>query len=246
MGIRGMAQALHDANDSASSVALNADLTVSLSALVLKTLALVDPTAETPELGSREDARARQLTDPRAVIKDTCTLAEPLFEAETPLVLRNRLPANELRFIPRDVLSCCLFALLHRAGTRILRGECAMAVDKTRDVAMDSTASTLIARSVASGSIFDHPGGAHRPDSRDGLLLGLPKVRRSRGAATRSRRFPAAVLGHSRRGGVPHRRRGTKRSQTGRHGAQVLEAPDETGGGIAPTRTRPRGRLDQS
>ena len=161
-GIRGMAQALHDANDSASSVALNADLTVSLSALVLKTLALVDPTAENPELGSREDARARQLTDPRAVIKDTCTLAEPLFEAETPLVLRNRLPANELRFIPRDVLSCCLFALLHRAGTRILRGECAMTVDKTRDVAMDSTASTLIARSVASGSIFDHPGGAHR------------------------------------------------------------------------------------
>lgn len=182
-GIRGMAQALHDANDSASSVALNADLTVSLSALVLKTLALVDPTAENPEMGSREDARVRQLTDPRAVIKDTCTLAEPLFEAATPLVLRNRLPANELRFIPRDVLSCCLFALLYRAGTRILRGECKMTVDKTRDVAMDSRASSFIARSVASGSIFDHPGTPSRASSGDSRRSGGAEVRLEAGAS---------------------------------------------------------------
>lgn len=45
-GIRGMAQALCDANNSVATVSLNADLTVSLSNLMLNTLKLFDPTGE--------------------------------------------------------------------------------------------------------------------------------------------------------------------------------------------------------
>ena len=124
--VRGMAQALCDANTSAAFVALNADLTVSLSRLMIKTLKLLDPTGEAGAGDAGEDARVCQLDDPHAVVRDTCAVAEPLFSDRTPLVLRNELEPGELAFVPRDTFQCCLYALVYRAGTRILRGRCVM------------------------------------------------------------------------------------------------------------------------
>ena len=121
-----MAQALCDANTSAAFVALNADLTVSLSRLMIKTLKLLDPTGEAGAGDAGEDARVCQLDDPHAVVRDTCAVAEPLFSDRTPLVLRNELEPGELAFVPRDTFQCCLYALVYRAGTRILRGRCVM------------------------------------------------------------------------------------------------------------------------
>jgi len=50
-----------------------------------------------------------------------CAMAEPLFDSDTPLVLFNNLNSGKHWFFPRDTFTCCLFALLYRAGTRILR-----------------------------------------------------------------------------------------------------------------------------
>lgn len=128
-GIRGMAQALCDANNSVATVSLNADLTVSLSNLMLNTLKLFDPTGEKGGDGD-EDARVLQLEDPHAMVKRVCTLSEPLFDTGCPLVLYNRFKPGELSFVPRDTFECCLFALLYRAGTRVLDGDCVMTTEK--------------------------------------------------------------------------------------------------------------------
>jgi len=128
-GIRGMAQALCDANNSVATVSLNADLTVSLSNLMLNTLKLFDPTGEKGGDGA-EDARVLQLEDPHAMVKKVCTLSEPLFDTGCPLVLYNRFKPGELSFVPRDTFECCLFALLYRAGTRVLDGDCVMTTEK--------------------------------------------------------------------------------------------------------------------
>ena len=128
-GIRGMAQALCDANNSVATVSLNADLTVSLSHLMLNTLKLFDPTGEKGGDGA-EDARVLKLEDPHAMVKKVCTLSEPLFDTGCPLVLYNRFKPGELSFVPRDTFECCLFALLYRAGTRVLDGDCVMTTEK--------------------------------------------------------------------------------------------------------------------
>ena len=73
-GIRGMAQALCDANNSVATVSLNADLTVSLSNLMLNTLKLFDPTGEKGGAAGT-DARVSHLEDAHAIVKRVCTLA---------------------------------------------------------------------------------------------------------------------------------------------------------------------------
>ena len=128
-GIRGMAQALCDANNSVATVSLNADLTVSLSNLMLNTLKLFDPTGEKGGAAGT-DARVSHLEDAHAIVKRVCTLAEPLFDTGCPLVLYNRFTPGELSFVPRDTFECCLFALVYRAGTRALDGDCVMTTDK--------------------------------------------------------------------------------------------------------------------
>ena len=131
-GIRGMAQALCDANNSVATVSLNADLTVSLSNLMLKTLKLFDSTGDSKGGDGAEDAAVLQLEDPHAIVKRVCTLSEPLFDTGSPLVLYNRFEPGELSFVPRDTFECCLFALLYRAGTRVLDGDCVMTTEKIR------------------------------------------------------------------------------------------------------------------
>ena len=148
-GIRGMAQALCDANNSVATVSLNADLTVSLSNLMLNTLKLFDPTGEKGGDGD-EDARVLQLEDPHAMVKRVCTLSEPLFDTGCPLVLYNRFKPGELSFVPRDTFECCLFALLYRAGTRVLDGDCVMTTEK------------IPADEIAKGDSGDSGGGGLR------------------------------------------------------------------------------------
>ena len=64
------------------------------------------------------------------MVKRVCTLSEPLFDTGCPLVLYNRFKPGELSFVPRDTFECCLFALLYRAGTRVLDGDCVMTTEK--------------------------------------------------------------------------------------------------------------------
>ena len=150
-GIRGMAQALCDANNSVATVSLNADLTVSLSNLMLKTLKLFDySTGDSKGGDGAEDAAVLQLEDPHAVVKRVCTLSEPLFDTGSPLVLFNRFKPGELSFVPRDTFECCLFALLYRAGTRVLDGDCVMTTEK------------IPADEIAKGDSGDSGGGGLR------------------------------------------------------------------------------------
>ena len=153
VGIKGMAQALHDANNHVSMVALNADLTVSLSTMMLNTLRLFEaagPAARgarghstgasrPPPGGTHEKGGAAAESEPvdvahlenvRKIVTDTCALAEPLFDKETPLVLYNALPPDEMCFLARDTFACCLFALVYRAGTRVVRGSCRLVTER--------------------------------------------------------------------------------------------------------------------
>lgn len=155
VGIKGMAQALHDANNHVSMVALNADLTVSLSTMMLNTLRLFEAAGPGPAArgargpltgasrppggGTHEKGGADAESEPvdvahlenvRKIVTDTCALAEPLFDKETPLVLYNALPPDEMCFLARDTFACCLFALVYRAGTRVVRGSCRLTTER--------------------------------------------------------------------------------------------------------------------
>lgn len=137
IGIKGMAQALHDANNHVSMVALNADLTVSLSTMMLNTLRLFEASSN----GDKNSHTDKKQGDPikvshlenvKKIVTDTCALAEPLFDKDTPLVLYNLLP-NEMTFLARDTFACCLFALVYRAGAHVVRGACVMTAEKVFD-----------------------------------------------------------------------------------------------------------------
>jgi hypothetical protein len=151
VGIKGMAQALHDANNHVSMVALNADLTVSLSTMMLNTLRLFEASgARGPRgdqksshhpnaFGAFEKGGANAESEPvdvahlenvHKIVADTCALAEPLFDKDTPLVLYNTLPPDEMCFLARDTFACCLFALVYRAGTRVVRGSCRLTTER--------------------------------------------------------------------------------------------------------------------
>jgi hypothetical protein len=80
----------------------------------------------------REDARVMHLADAHKIVGDICTMAEPLFDTGCPLVLYNRLAPGDMCFLPRDTFSCSLFALVYRAGTRILRGDCVMTAEMVK------------------------------------------------------------------------------------------------------------------
>ena len=121
VGITGMAEALAEANNSVSVVALNSDLTVSLSTLLLNTLKLFDS-----EPGGRSTIGSVHLGEPHADVNEICSMAAPIFDTGTPLVLYNKLAEGKHCFFPRDTFSCCLYALLYRAGTRIAAGDCVM------------------------------------------------------------------------------------------------------------------------
>jgi len=72
--IKGMAHALSQANSSVSLVALNSDLTVTLSALLLKTLKLFgDGGAGAANPGDR--IGALHLGDPHKIVAETCAMA---------------------------------------------------------------------------------------------------------------------------------------------------------------------------
>ena len=145
VGIKGMAQALRDANNHVSAVALNADLTVSLSTMMLNTLRLFEA-ASNPETGATtprggthgkggaaaesEPMNVTHLENAHEIVAETCALAEPLFDKDTPLVLYNTLPPDEVCFLARDTFACCLFALVYRAGTRVVRGSCRLTTER--------------------------------------------------------------------------------------------------------------------
>ena len=149
VGIKGMAQALRDANNHVSAVALNADLTVALSTMMLNTLRLFEAAGDrrggrgessarlrggTFEKGAAaaesEPANLTHLENAHEIVKETCALAEPLFDKDTPLVLHNALPPDEVCFLARDTFACCLFALVYRAGTRVVRGSCRLTTER--------------------------------------------------------------------------------------------------------------------
>jgi hypothetical protein len=177
VGIKGMAQALHDANNHVSMVALNADLTVSLSTMMLNTLRLFEaagPAArgargETgasrpPPGGTREKGGAAAESEPvdvahlenvRKIVTDTCALAEPLFDKETPLVLYNALPPDEMCFLARDTFACCLFALVYRAGTRVVRGSCRLTTERADE--QKAANEERNAPSIAGGALAGTP-----------------------------------------------------------------------------------------
>jgi hypothetical protein len=165
-GIQGMAQALADANASASLVALNADLTVALAALMRNTIKLLHPTGSgANSAASSEDARVMRIVDPHVIVNDTSALAEPLFDDGCPLVLYNRLEPGDSCFAPRDTFECALYALVYRAGTRVCRGECLMLAEKVkakkkrreREEETDAAAEPE-ARSISHWSPYDRVG----------------------------------------------------------------------------------------
>ena len=202
-GIRGMAQALCDANNSVATVSLNADLTVSLSNLMLKTLKLFDSTGDSKGGDGAEDAAVLQLEDPHAIVKRVCTLSEPLFDTGSPLVLYNRFKPGELSFVPRDTFECCLFALLYRAGTRVLDGDCVMTTEK------------IPADEIAKGDSGD--SGRRRFEGPT-----QPGLRREReGAPGGEKRGRTRASSH---GGVPNRHAAHEQTGTQLDGAQILEA----------------------
>jgi hypothetical protein len=184
VGIKGMAQALHDANNHVSMVALNADLTVSLSTMMLNTLRLFEaagpaargarrPETETgasrpPPGGTHEKGGAAAESEPvdvahlenvRKIVTDTCALAEPLFDKETPLVLYNALPPDEMCFLARDTFACCLFALVYRAGTRVVRGSCRLTTERADEEKEKERAAhdERNAPSIAGGALAGSP-----------------------------------------------------------------------------------------
>ena len=179
VGIKGMAQALRDANNHVSMVALNADLTVSLSTMMLNTLRLFEaagPAARgargetgashsrsdgTHESLSHEPVDVAHLENVRKIVTDTCALAEPLFDKETPLVLYNALPPDEMCFLARDTFACCLFALVYRAGMRVVRGSCRLTTERA-----DETKAANEARNAPS-------------EPRGGALAGSPLAPRA-------------------------------------------------------------------
>ena len=186
VGIKGMAQALRDANNHVSMVALNADLTVSLSTMMLNTLRLFEaagPAARgargetrashsrsdgTHESLSHEPVDVAHLENVRKIVTDTCALAEPLFDKETPLVLYNALPPDEMCFLARDTFACCLFALVYRAGTRVVRGSCRLTTERADE---KKTSAAHEARNAPS-------------EPRGGALAGSP-LARARACASR-------------------------------------------------------------
>jgi CheY-like chemotaxis protein len=177
-----MAQALHDANNHVSMVALNADLTVSLSTMMLNTLRLFEaagPAARgarghstgasrPPPGGTHEKGGAAAESEPvdvahlenvRKIVTDTCALAEPLFDKETPLVLYNALPPDEMCFLARDTFACCLFALVYRAGTRVVRGSCRLTTERADEEKEKERAAhdERNAPSIAGGALAGSP-----------------------------------------------------------------------------------------
>lgn len=113
IGIKGMAQALHDANNHVSVVALNADLTVSLSTMMLNTLSLFEASSG----GFGDDGKnlpqnhktfqpqnVAHLENAKKIVTDTCALSEPLFDKDTPLVVHNNLD-DEMCFLSRDTFA---------------------------------------------------------------------------------------------------------------------------------------------
>jgi len=157
-GIKGMAQALAEANNSVAVVSLNSDLTVSLSTLMLSTIKLLHPTGAGGDAAAgAADARVMHLADLCDIVRDTCTMAEPLFESGCPLVLYSQLKPGDMCFLPRDTFSCALFALVYRAGTRILRGDCVMTAELSPEklppglVESESTTGAVTAAVAAAG-----------------------------------------------------------------------------------------------
>ena len=179
VGIKGMAQALHDANNHVSMVALNADLTVSLSTMMLNTLRLFEAAgpaargarghstgASRPPPGLTEKGGAAAESEPvdvahlenvREIVTDTCALAEPLFDKETPLVLYNALPPDEMCFLARDTFACCLFALVYRAGTRVVRGSCRLVTERADEEKTKAAHEARNAPSIAGGALAGSP-----------------------------------------------------------------------------------------
>jgi len=149
VGIKGMAHALRAANNHVSAVALNADLTVSLSTMLLNAVRVFEDADGASARGTEGGARGTvsQLVDVHELIAETCALAEPLFDEETPLVVFNRVPSRVSCFLPRDAFACCLFALVYSASARTVRGAC-------RLTAENSPAEGAGARGAAA---FPHP-----------------------------------------------------------------------------------------
>lgn len=69
------------------------------------------------------------MADLHQILNNTCAVAEPLFNSTCPLLLYNQVPPGCQCFIPRESFSCCIFALVYRAGTRVIGGDCKMTAD---------------------------------------------------------------------------------------------------------------------